>query len=49
MRPLRDHRVNEDEADRHSRPRHVPTLAALAVAMAAIALLGYLHAKGVTW
>jgi hypothetical protein len=48
-RESRVHPVNEDEADRHQRARHVPALVAVAVALLVVAVLAYLHARGVAW
>ncbi|MGA8533121.1 MAG: hypothetical protein WB615_03305 [Candidatus Tumulicola sp.] len=48
-RESRDHPANEDEADRHVRPRRVPILVAIAAATVAVAVLAYLHAAGVAW
>jgi hypothetical protein len=43
------HPVNEDEADRHQRARHVPALVVVVVALVVVAALAYLHARGITW
>jgi hypothetical protein len=46
-RQLRDHPANEDEADRHTRPRRVPPVLAIAVAVLIVAALAYLRARGI--
>ncbi|MBV8117101.1 MAG: hypothetical protein JOZ01_03945 [Candidatus Eremiobacteraeota bacterium] len=47
MMPLRNHPVNEDEADRHQRTRRVPVLIAIAVAIAVVLALSYLRGAGI--
>ncbi|HKU82140.1 MAG TPA: hypothetical protein VJP76_08225 [Candidatus Tumulicola sp.] len=39
----RDHAANDDDADRHLRPRRVPAAVAVVVAAAVIVLLAYLR------
>jgi hypothetical protein len=48
-RTPRDHPANEDEADRHVRPRRVPAAAAIGIAILAVAALAFLRAKGMNW
>jgi hypothetical protein len=38
----REHRANEDEADRHARTRHVPAWVAIVVAILILVALAYL-------